>query len=54
MKCWRKLDCGRSHDGATVSDMEYYQIKIHSRIDDLNIDLVVSLESANEIHYELD
>ena len=26
----------------------------HSRIDDLNIDLVVSLESANEIHYELD
>ena len=26
---------------ATVSDMEYYQIKIQSRIDDLTSDLVV-------------
>ena len=34
---------------ATVSDMEYYQIKIQSRIDDLTSDLFVSCKSANEI-----
>ena len=34
---------------ATVSDMVYYQIKLHSRIGDLTSDLVVSRESSNKL-----
>ena len=34
---------------ATVSDMESDQIKLHSPIDDITSDLVVSRESSNKI-----